>query len=335
MEATKIRPLVVEDNDHPVPQYNSTNSGSSHGWSKQGWPGASHPPYVSETITKPDYREVPSIHELTREGRSKPDYPVVPSIRDIAHGAHPKSNLPIFQSLEQRTLPAASIETNSPQVQARMALSIEQQLSSADTEKDKMMRGDLYRPFDVHLVEERDRCRGALWKFNNACNPLTGVSTKEQNRLLKELIVPPASSFVNSPGVGEVRSVGSLSQGVVVEAPFTCHYGYNLHIADNVMISENCLFVDDCGISIGCHTWIGPNVKILTSTASPNMQERKGSQIRYQGRQVVIEQECYLGAGCIIYPGVRLGRGAYVAPGEIVRTNVADYTHQGMKPNLM
>jgi acetyltransferase-like isoleucine patch superfamily enzyme len=334
MEATKIRPLVVEDSDRPVPQYNSTNTGSGHGWSKQGWPAAGHPPYVSEPMAKPDYREVPSIHELTREGRSKPDYPVVPSIRDIGHGSHPKSNLPIFQSVEQRTLPVASVDTNSPQVQARMALSIEQQLS-ADTEKDKMIRGDLYRPFDVHLVEERDRCRGALWRFNNACNPLTGVSTKEQNRLLKELIVPPASSFVNSPGVGEFRSVGSISQGVVVEAPFTCHYGYNIHIEENVMISENCLFVDDCGIRIGCHTWIGPDVKILTSTASPNMQERKGSQIRYQGRQVIIEQECYLGAGCIIYPGVRLERGAYVAPGEIVRANVAAYTHQGLKPNLM
>ncbi|KAI2739756.1 transcriptional regulator family: Fungal Specific TF [Penicillium roqueforti] len=350
VDATKIRPLVVEDNDRPVQQYNTspTHTPSNHAWSKQAWPGAGPgsgsnaglPAYPSESIAKVvDYREVPPIHELSREGRPKPDYPVMSSLRDLSHPSHPKSNMPLFQN-EQRTLPAATVDTHSPQAQARMALSIEHQLSgrtvpSDETEKEKMINGKLYRPFDVHLVEERDRCRGALWKFNNACNPLTGVSVKEQNRLLKEIIVPPASSIVNPPaGSNAPRSAGSIGQGAVVEAPFSCHYGYNIHIGEDVMISENCLFVDDCVIRIGAHTWIGPNVKIISSTAHPNMQERKGSQSRYQGRQVIIEEDCYVGAGCIIYPGVRLARGVYVAPGEIVNTNIAGYMFQGSKPSF-
>ncbi|OQE14270.1 hypothetical protein PENFLA_c039G01248 [Penicillium flavigenum] len=351
VDAAKIRPLV-EENDRPVQQYNTspTHTPSNHAWSKQAWPGAGpgatsntgHPPYPSEPIAKVvDYREVPPIHELSREGRPKPDYPVISSLRDLSHPSHPKSSMPLFQNgPEQRTLPVAAVDTHSPQAQARMALSIEHQLSgrtasSDETEKEKMIRGKLYRPFDVHLVEERDRCRGALWKFNNACNPLNGISSKEQNRLLKEVIVPPACSIVNSPaGTGVPRSVGSIGQGAVVEAPFSCHYGYNIHLGEDVMISENCLFVDDCVIRIGAHTWIGPNVKIISSTAHPNMQERKGSQSRYQGRQVIIEEDCYVGAGCIIYPGVRLARGVYVAPGEIVNTNIAGYMFQGSKPSF-
>lgn len=352
VDATKIRPLVVDDNDRLVQQYNTspTNTPSNHAWSKQSsWsgagpgPNASHPSYTSESMTKTvDYREVPPIHELSREGRPKPDYPVISSLRELGHASHPRSNMPLFQNgPEQRTLPAAGVDTHSPQAQARMALSIEHQLSgrtvsSEETEKEKMIRGKLYRPFDVHLVEERDRCRGALWKFNNACNPLTGVSSKEQNRLLKEVIVPPVNSIVNLPaGTGAARSAGSIGQGVVVEAPFTCHYGYNIHIGEDVMISENCLFVDDCVIRIGAHTWIGPNVKIISSTAHPNMQERKGSQSRYQGSQVIIEEDCYVGAGCTIYPGVRLSRGVYVAPGEIVKSNIAGYGFQGNKPGII
>ncbi|KAJ5951451.1 uncharacterized protein N7479_009864 [Penicillium vulpinum] len=348
----KSDPLVVEENERPVQQYNTspTHTPTNHAWSKQAWPSAgpaaapntTHPPYPSEPMTKVvDYREVPPIHELSREARPKPDYPVISSLRDLGHPSHPKSNMPLFQNgPEQRTLPAASVDTHSPQAQARMALSIEHQLSgrtvsSDETEKEKMIRGKLYRPFDVHLVEERDRCRGALWKFNNACNPLTGISSKEQNRLLKEVIVPPASSIVNSPsGTGATRSAGSIGQGAVVQAPFSCHYGYNIHLGEDVMISENCLFVDDCVIRIGAHTWIGPNVKIISSTAHPNMQERKGSQSRYQGRQVIIEEDCYVGAGCIIYPGVRLARGVYVAPGEIVNANIAAYMFQGSKPSF-
>jgi acetyltransferase-like isoleucine patch superfamily enzyme len=222
-----------------------------------------------------------------------------------------------------------------------MALSIEHQLSGRsipgeETEKEKMINGGLYRPFDVHLVEDRDRCRAALQRFNNACDALSGVSSKEQSRLIKEVIVPPASSVSNSPAsVAGARSVGSIGSGVVVEAPFRCHYGYNIHIGEDVMISENCFFVDDCVIRIGAHTWIGPDVRVLSSTANPTMQERKGSQSRYQGRQVTIEEDCYVGAGCIIYPGVRLYRGVYVAPGEIVTSDIPAYGFQGLKPTFM
>lgn len=278
-----------------------------------------------------------------REGPPKPDYAVVPPIREIPPGPHPKSNMPMFQGgVEQRPLPpAAPMDTNSPQAQARMALSIEHQLSGRavsgdETEKEKMIRGELYRPFDVQLVEERDRCKRALWRFNNACNPVHGLSSKEQNRLLKEILVPPSDSVANSPSSIPVpRSAGSIGQGAVVESHFTCNYGYNIHIGEDVMISQGCLFVDDCIINIGAHTWIGPNVTLLSSMAHSSMQERKGSQSRYQGRPVMIEEDCYLGAGCTIYPGVNLGRGAYIAPGEVVKTHIVAYGFQGFKPSYM
>ncbi|CAG8032915.1 unnamed protein product [Penicillium salamii] len=344
VDPIKIRPLGVEDGERPVQPYNTspTTASSTPGWSKQPWPSASagHPSYA-EPVSKVTYREVPSIHELSQDNRSKPDYPVISSMRDLGHASHPKTTMPLFQGgVEQRTLPPAAVDTHSPQIQARMALNMEHHMSgravsSEDTEKEKMMKGELYRPFDVHLVEDRDRCRGALWRFNSASNPLAGVSSKEQTRLLKEIIVPPANSVVNSPVIGAPRSLGSIGQGVIVEAPFMCHYGYNIHLGEDVMVSENCLFVDDCVIRVGAHTWIGPNVKVLSALANPNMQERKGSQSRYQGRQVTIEEDCYVGAGSVIYPGVRLHRGVYIGPGEIVKQDIPAYGFLGTKPTFM
>lgn len=339
-----MRPIVVDDPDRPAQQYNTSPTGAASNpgpWSKRGWPGTGHAGYLSEHLGKADYRDVPPIHELPREGHPRSDYPVVPPIRELSRGPHPKSNLPLFQpGVEQRQFPSAAIDTNSPQAQARMALSIENQLSartvSADeTEKKKMIRGEMYRPFDVQLVEDRDRCKSALWRFNNAY-PLFGISPPEQNRLLKEILIPPSSSVVNSPsGVAAPRSAGSLGQGVVVEPPFSCHYGYNIHLAHEVMVSEHCLFFDDCPIRIGARTWIGPKVSIFTSMARPNLQERNGPQSLYQGRQVVIEEDCYIGMGCTILPGVQIGRGAYVAPGEVVKENVREWGNQGMKPDWM
>ncbi|KAJ5248661.1 hypothetical protein N7468_000112 [Penicillium chermesinum] len=347
MDSRKMRP-IVDENERPASQYNTspTEGGSNQhpSWSKRGWPGTtSHSPYVSEHLAKPDFREIPSLHELPREGPSKPEYPVVPPIREISHGPPPKSNIPLFQGPpEQRPLPPTTMDASSPQTQARMALSIENQLSThpvpaEDTERDRMVRGDYYRPFEMQLMEDRDRCKRALWRFNNACSPFSGVSSKEQNRLLKEVLVPPSNSAASSPGTSSpgTRHGPAIGTGAIVEAPFNCHYGYNITIGEDVMISHNCLFVDDCGISIGAHTWIGPNVSILSSMAHSSMQERKGTQSRYQGRRVHIAEDCYLGAGCTIFPGITLYRGAYVAPGEVVKSDIVAYGFQGFKPNYM
>lgn len=345
LETSKVRPILVDDSDRTGAQYmtSPTGVGPNRGsWSKRSWPGTNHPSYLPEHMAKTEYREVPPIHELSREGHPKADYHVVPSIRELSQqSGHPKPGLPLFQgTVDQRPSHPNSIDTSSPQVQARMALSIEHQLSSRpsaaeETERDKMIRADLYRPFDMQLVEDRDRCKAALWKFNNACNPHSGVSAKEQNRLLKEVLVPPVITASPSGAAPAGRPVGSIGQGAVVEAPFRCHYGYNIHIGEDVMISENCSLIDDCPINIGAHTWIGPNVNILGSMAHANMQERKGSQSRYQGRPVTIEEDCYVGANCTIYPGVRLRRGAYVAPGEVVKSDIVAYGFQGLKPSYM
>ncbi|KAJ5112094.1 hypothetical protein N7532_000139 [Penicillium argentinense] len=333
-------PPQVQPQPQQQQQYTTSPTGTHASWSKRGWASTAQP-YVSEHLAKPDYREVPPVHEMSlREGSSKPEYAVVPPMRELP--GPPKSNMAIFQGAEQCPLPpAAPIDTNSPQAKARMALNIEHQLSgravsNEETEKEKMIRGELYRPFDVQLVEERDRCKRALWRFNNACNPVNGLSSKEQNRLLKEVLVPPSDTVVTTPpGVPVPRSTGSIGQGAVVESPFTCNYGYNIHIGEDVMVSQGCQFVDDCIINIGAHTWIGPNVTLLSSMAHSSMQERKGTQSRYQGRPITIEEDCYLGAGCTLYPGVHLGRGAYIAPGEVVKTHIVAYGFQGYKPSYM
>ncbi|KAF7173964.1 hypothetical protein CNMCM5623_006239 [Aspergillus felis] len=343
LDAGKMRAIVTDENDRVAGQFNASPTGANSArgpWSKRSWPNAGHATFIPDHVTKSDYREVPSIHELSREGHAKGDYQIVPSIRDISHGSHQKPGMSIFQGgIDQRPAHPGTVDTNSPQAQARMALSIEHQLSnrtvSEESEKDKMIRGELYRPFDIHLVEERERCKAAIWRFNNACNPVSGLSAKEQNRLLKEVLIPPGSVVGSPSSVGPLRPAGSIGQGAVVESPFQCHYGFNIHIGEDVMISENCLFVDDCPITIGAHTWIGPRVTILSSMAHANMQERKGSQSRYQGRPVTIEEDCYVGAGCTIYPGVRLRRGAYVAPGEVVKTDIVAYGFQGLKPSYM
>lgn len=333
----KMKSTVVDESDRVISQYNASpidTSSNTGPWIKRSWTGPGHPAYISEHVAKSEIREIPLVHEISRGGRPKADYQSVVPLRESPYASKPTA--PLLQTgVEQRPVHATGLGSNSPQTQARIALSIEQQLSEV-TEKDKMLRGDLYQPFDIHLVAERNRCKAALWRFNNACNAIFGSSVKEQSRLLKEVLVPPASSTASSPpGALPSQAGGSIGQGAVIMAPFECHYGYNIHIGEDVMISEACRFIDDCHINVGAHTWIGPGVTILSSMAHPSMQERKGSQSRYQGRPVTIEEDCYVGANCTIYPGVRIRRGAYVAPGEVVKSDIVAYGFQGLKPSYM
>lgn len=342
IDSRKMKQIMVDDSERLSQQYclSPTGTSSNHAsWAKRACPGAGHPTFGAEHIAKRDYREIRPIHEFLREAPPQPGYPVDPPIRELPHGPPHKPTMPLFLSgVEQRSLPAATVDTSGPQAQARMALSIEHQLargvsSGDDTEKAKMIRGDPYRPFDVQLVEERDRCKATLWRFNNACSPISGLSSVEQDRLLKEILIPLTDSVSSPSNSSNQRLVGSIGQGTVIEAPFSCHYGWHITIDVDVMISPNCSFVDDCGIKIGANTWIGPNVTLLSATACHNIQERRGVQSRHAGKKIVIEQDCYIGAGTIILPGITVGRGSFIGPGEVVRYNVAQYASLGSAPH--
>lgn len=336
-----MRPIVADDSERCSQHYSASPTGtnsSQASWTQRVWPGGGRTTYL-EHLANADYREIPPIQELPREGGPQHGYTVVPPIRELPHGPPHKPTMPLFQSgVEHRSLPAATMDTGSPQAQARMALNIEHQRASRippgdDTEMAKMIRGEPYRPFEVELREERDRCKGALLRFNNACSPLSGLIYREQCRLLKAVLDPPIDD--SSSNTSGQRPAGSIGQGTVVEAPFSCNYGWHITIEADVMVSRNCSFIDDCGIKIGANTWIGPNVTLLSAMALTNIQERKGPETRYEGKKIIIEQDCYIGAGSTILPGITIGRGGIVAPGEVVRSNVPQYGSTRNFPNYI
>lgn len=334
-DGSKARPVSVDEADRAAAQYISSppGAGSRNTWAKSAWGTQGPTTYLPEGPPKPEFRDGSSLKDHSRADPGKADYPAVHSSCDLPHSAHPKPGINVFQpNMEQRPAPPR-IDAANYSAQARMALNMESHIvfeSTNKSEKEKMITGEPYRPFDPQLVKDRERCKTALWRYTNAGNPIHGISTTERTRLLKEILMPPSE-----PSAEKVTSntVGSLGPGAVVEAPFNCHYGYNISIGEDVLVSENCFFADDCAITVGAHTWIGPNVTILSSMAIGSMQERKGSQSRYQGRPVVIAEDCWIGAGCTILPGVTLGRGAYIAPGEVVRSQILPYGFQGLKPN--
>lgn len=100
------------------------------------------------------------------------------------------------------------------------------------------------------------------------------------------------------------------------------YYQNSMVIGDNTWIGQGCFLHSAGGLFIGKNVGIGPGVKIITSTHA----DEGGSAILFRPLRfapITIEDDCDLGVGAVILPGVTIGRGAQVGAGAVVAKDVA------------
>ncbi|KAF3030363.1 Maltose acetyltransferase [Didymella heteroderae] len=175
------------------------------------------------------------------------------------------------------------------------------------SEKDRMLSGEPFLPDTAQLVGERDLCSQALFRFNTA-EP--GVSP--YHGWFFERIVAAGWMY---PRVGERQVTGHLGHGVNVSAPFHCDYGYNLSIGNDVVIGPSCQLLDSGRIAIGRNTKIGARVTISTMEEPTDARPIEGSERTMTTREVSIGENVYIGDGCIIKAGARIGDNAILRAG--------------------
>jgi acetyltransferase-like isoleucine patch superfamily enzyme len=93
-------------------------------------------------------------------------------------------------------------------------------------------------------------------------------------------------------------------------------------VGDNTWIGQQCFFHSAGGLRIGSCVGIGPGVKVITS-----YHTEEGSSIPIlfsdiETAEVVIEDDCDIGMGAIVLPGVTIGRGSIIGAGSVVTSNV-------------
>lgn len=99
----------------------------------------------------------------------------------------------------------------------------------------------------------------------------------------------------------------------------------DLRIGDGTWIGEQAYLHAAGGLTIGRDVGIGPGVRIITSAHD---EEGRGVPIlhsRLRFAPVVIEDDADLGVGCIVLPGVTIGRGVQVGAGAVVADDLPDY----------
>ncbi len=94
--------------------------------------------------------------------------------------------------------------------------------------------------------------------------------------------------------------------------------GRDVYIADEFLVVEE--LVDRNNLTIGDRVSVAPRVTVVTSSHPNNSHIRGFAPVR-QG-PVVIEADAWIGAGAVILPGVRVGRGAVVGANAVVTGDV-------------
>lgn len=311
-QGSEHKPILVDEERREISHLASPPADPrNQNWSRDSRQYPGHPPL-------PRYQEAnrsAAVHELPHEVPDVNPYHSTPS-----HPPHDHQSSRTTTSSSQSAPAVAQAALQNPILTQRPAPHYRVEL----TEREKMLRGEYYLPYTPALEADREQCTAAVWRFNNSTNPANGNSPEERLRFFKAILsLRPSAEPL--PPTAEGRDldpaylpVGSVGPGVVVEAPFQCDYGYNINIGSNVIIGPDCRITDTCAVTIGNNVVFSPGVKLVCATYGIDPRERRKGKGRALGRNIIIEDDSWIGSNVTILPGVRVGRSSTVGAGSLI-----------------
>ncbi len=166
-------------------------------------------------------------------------------------------------------------------------------MTDFETEWAKMLAGEVYEAGHHGFLERLMATRERLWEFNG----LRPSMVDEQRAILRGLF-------------------GSCGQNIIVNQPFRCDFGCNIHVGENFFANFNLTVLDEAEVRIGNNAFIGPNVSIYTACHPLDAPTR--NTFAEWAEPVTIGDNVWIGGSVTILPGVTIGDNVVIGAGSVV-----------------
>lgn len=165
------------------------------------------------------------------------------------------------------------------------------------SEKEKMLLGELYNAVDPLLIEERTVAKDLCYDYNH----IKPSNIEERKEVIKKLF-------------------GKTKENFHVEQPFYCDYGYNIEVGENFYTNVNVVILDCAKVTFGDNVLIAPNCGFYTAGHPFDVEERNKA-IEY-AHPITVGNNVWIGAGCIVLPGVTIGDNTVIGAGSVVTKDI-------------
>lgn len=165
-------------------------------------------------------------------------------------------------------------------------------------QKELQHSGNIYWPNDSSIMEEQLKYLDRLYDFNHT----RPSEMDKRNALLKEMFA-------------------EIGENCYIEPPFYSNFGgHHVHFGDNVYANFGLTCVDDTHIYVGSCTMFAPHVTLATA-GHPIIPSLRRFAIQHN-QPIHIGENCWLGAGVIVMPGVTIGDNSVIGAGSIVTKDI-------------
>lgn len=116
--------------------------------------------------------------------------------------------------------------------------------------------------------------------------------------------------------------IPNIPQSATICPPFHCDHGHGITLGEGAFLNYGCTVLDGGRVTIGRHTLIGPHCQLYTpSHPKDHILRRETKETAYP---ITIGEDCWLGGGVIVCPGVTIGNRVIVAAGSVVTKDIPD-----------
>lgn len=172
-------------------------------------------------------------------------------------------------------------------------------------------------------------CKGILFVGRNVYIKSPQLLSVGRSTILEEYVIIDALS---EQGVQFGDNVTIAKHTTIQCTGVIRKLGVGLTIGDNSAVGAYSFLGAQGGISIGKNVIMGPRVNFH---AENHVYTSVDLPIRLQGEErkgIVVEDDCWIGAGSILLDGVRIGTGCVIAAGSVVTKSIPPFSVAGGVP---